>query len=348
MDSSINVDNVTKMPMERHFGSDPIGSPSGGLPNPLNSLNSATSKTNDHDSDGVACSAVTNDSSSSTSSSSSDSSGALPCSPSSSSSTSPPARDPITSKVGGDGKGGKGGVKVDVPRPFVRGGSALGSSIKALRGKPPSVVAAHVGGGEGGSRNDNISGVVQKAKKAATSLFCILHAQTCCDHRCDKVRGCHETKKILLHMKQCSVGPNFPCSTPGCNQVRKLMAHYRRCRDLRRRASPNKPHHCLVCSLLAREVKNFQEQMEARVKSSSGGISSNSNHGVKMNIPVKVRGGQRVSYGTKQIKVMSKAKHLRPYVVVYSTHSNSTNAYLCTRRLPHGCRRVGRWPQTRP
>ena len=342
MDSSINVDNVTKMPMERHFGSDPIGSPSGGLPNPLNSLISATSKTNDHDSDGVACSAVTNDSSSSTSSSSSDSSGALPCSPSSSSSTSPPARDPITSKVGGDGKGGKGGVKVDVPRPFVRGGSALGSSIEALRGKPPSVVAAHVGGGEGGSRNDNISGVVQKAKKAATSLFCILHAQTCCDHRCDKVRGCHETKKILLHMKQCSVGPNFPCSTPGCNQVRKLMAHYRRCRDLRRRASPNKPHHCLVCSLLAREVKNFQEQMEARVKSSSGGISSNSNHGVKMNIPVKVRGG------TKQIKVMSKAKHLRPYVVVYSTHSNSTNAYLCTRRLPHGCRRVGRWPPTRP
>ena len=296
METTLSIDDVHTSPLSQDYSNNNPLSLSSKLATPLNSLNSATSKTTDHDSDGIACSAVTNDSSSSTSSSSDSSSGALPCSPSSSSSTSPPARDPMTSKVDRPMKGGKGGVKVDVSRTFGGGGSALGSSIEAVRGKPPSSVVAAVASSGRGGGDDNISGVVHKAKKAATSLFCILHAQTCCDHRCDKVRGCRETKKILLHMKQCSVGPNFPCSTPGCNQVRKLVAHYRRCRDLRRRASPNKPHHCLVCSLLAREVKTFQEQMEARAKSSRRGSSSssfsvsNSNNGVKMNIPVKVRG----------------------------------------------------------
>jgi len=160
------------------------------------------------------------------------------------------------------------------------GVSGINSSLDAVRGKPPG---SAVPPPENSHGDNNISSVVQKAKKAASSLFCILHAQTCTNNiKCDKVRGCIETKKILLHMKQCSVGPNFPCSTPGCNQVRKLMSHYRRCRDLRLRATPNKPHHCLVCSLLAREVKTFQEQMEAR-----GLLSRRGGSGVTMCIPVK-------------------------------------------------------------
>ncbi len=52
--------------------------------------------------------------------------------------------------------------------------------------------------------NSNLSDVVMKAKKAASSLFLILHAQTCRNIKCSSIRGCLETKKVLLHIKQVS------------------------------------------------------------------------------------------------------------------------------------------------
>ena len=119
------------------------------------------------------------------------------------------------------------------------------------------------------SRHSDIPSVIQKAKKAAFSLFRILHAQSCSDPNCGRVQGCTEAKKILLHIKQCAVGPQFSCPVPGCNQVRKLLSHYRRCSDLRRRASPDMPHQCLVCSLLSREVKTFQQSAAASGRKSN-------------------------------------------------------------------------------
>ena len=64
----------------------------------------------------------------------------------------------------------------------------------------------------------------------------------------------------------------------GCEQSRKLLAHYRRCRTLRSRLatgntsnSSNAPqsttatlsHHCLVCSLVARQARTMLEQRTA-------------------------------------------------------------------------------------
>jgi hypothetical protein len=96
--------------------------------------------------------------------------------------------------------------------------------------------------------------VVTKAKKAASSLHLILHAQSCRSPSCPH-RGCRSTRLVLLHLASCAVGPGFSCASPGCDQARKLLSHYRRCRDLRLRATPDRPHNCLVCSLLAREVR---------------------------------------------------------------------------------------------
>ncbi len=75
-------------------------------------------------------------------------------------------------------------------------------------------------------------------------------------------------RSSVHYLSQCSVGPDFSCSFPGCNQARKLTSHYRRCRDLRLRATPDRPYNCLVCSLLAREVRKFQheEEVAARAK----------------------------------------------------------------------------------
>ena len=67
----------------------------------------------------------------------------------------------------------------------------------------------------------------------------------------------------------------------GCEQSRKLLAHYRRCRTLRSRlatgshsnannnntkpqfTSANLSHHCLVCSLVARQARTMLEQRTA-------------------------------------------------------------------------------------
>eukprot|EP00536_Pseudo-nitzschia_multiseries_P003333 jgi/Psemu1/252538/estExt_Genewise1Plus.C_510030 len=115
-----------------------------------------------------------------------------------------------------------------------------------------------------GSRNSNISELVGKSKKAAFSLWTLLHAKNCrlgvdrCSHP-----GCSEAKLMYLHHKTCSAVSIEACPTQhkGCQDARKLLAHYRRCRDIRARQSqtPNaksKQHHvCLICSLVARHAK---------------------------------------------------------------------------------------------
>lgn len=117
----------------------------------------------------------------------------------------------------------------------------------------------------------NVGDLMAKAKKAAASLWLILHAQNCrqpqgtCTHR-----GCDDTKLLLVHVKACPAGLNFPCpsSTKGCNETRKLLAHYRRCKDLRlkqvglgRRSNGMQPDQsCLVCSLMARYAKNMVDR----------------------------------------------------------------------------------------
>mmetsp|Transcript_31551 Transcript_31551/g.74266 ORF Transcript_31551/g.74266 Transcript_31551/m.74266 type:complete len:363 (-) Transcript_31551:1357-2445(-) len=114
------------------------------------------------------------------------------------------------------------------------------------------------------SRNSNISELVGKSKKAAFSLWTLLHAKNCrlgvdrCSHP-----GCSEAKLMYLHHKTCSAVSIEACPTQhkGCQDARKLLAHYRRCRDIRARQSQmpnakNKQHHvCLICSLVARHAK---------------------------------------------------------------------------------------------
>mmetsp|Transcript_7227 Transcript_7227/g.15610 ORF Transcript_7227/g.15610 Transcript_7227/m.15610 type:complete len:367 (+) Transcript_7227:239-1339(+) len=112
-------------------------------------------------------------------------------------------------------------------------------------------------------KSNNISELVGKSKKAAFSLWTLLHAKNCrlgvdrCSHP-----GCSEAKMMYLHHKTCSAEHVEPCPTQhkGCQDARKLLAHYRRCRDIRARQSQNpknrqQQHVCLVCSLVARHAK---------------------------------------------------------------------------------------------
>ena len=99
-------------------------------------------------------------------------------------------------------------------------------------------------------------------------IFFVLNTQSCrlgpdrCPHR-----GCSDTKRLLLHIKTCSVAPGggYGCAVKGCDSARKLLNHYKRCRDVRARQAAQqqktnaKPHVCLVCSLMARHAKSFAE-----------------------------------------------------------------------------------------
>lgn len=116
---------------------------------------------------------------------------------------------------------------------------------------------------------DKIGLLISKGKKAAKSLWTILHAQEC-KHKACSHKGCYETKRILLHIKTCnSVGS---CKCPqdylGCQETRKLLAHYRRCRSSRQRATLNRGSNyrnpCLICSFLAQHAKMYVENKKAR------------------------------------------------------------------------------------
>jgi len=163
----------------------------------------------------------------------------------------------------------------------------------------------------------NVGDLMAKAKKAAASLWLILHAQNCrqpqgtCSHR-----GCDDTKLLLVHVKTCPAGPNFPCPscTKGCNETRKLLAHYRRCKDLRlkqvglgRRTNGMQPDQsCLVCSLMARYAKNAADRhrppgrsnnaasLLADALSSTSGAKFNVEKGLATNFPTQeARNGVR-------------------------------------------------------
>jgi hypothetical protein len=167
----------------------------------------------------------------------------------------------------------------------------------------------------------NVSEVVIKAKKAAVSLWTILHAQSCalpshlsssggscnsssrprsnssvfCPHS-----GCGETKKVLLHIKSCpSAFDELPCPTnvQGCHSVRKLLGHYKACREMRRQQhrgrSPfskaserQQQHQCLVCSLVARHARNVLEGGKGPMASVKG--SSAAKGAVSVTIPAKL------------------------------------------------------------
>jgi len=124
----------------------------------------------------------------------------------------------------------------------------------------------------------SVETVVVKAKRAASTLWTLLHAQNCvladvCSHQ-----GCREAKLLNLHLKTCPAGEGFPCPVGhrGCDQARKLLGHYRRCRKTRARQAgqlpsrrdPNQQHTCLVCSLVARQARSLLDKKPSSFSSS--------------------------------------------------------------------------------
>jgi hypothetical protein len=77
-----------------------------------------------------------------------------------------------------------------------------------------------------------------------------------------------------LHLKTCTSalapcaeGAGCPTGYNGCEQSRKLLAHYRRCRSIRARQAgqlagrrESSGHHCLVCSLVARQARTILDR----------------------------------------------------------------------------------------
>lgn len=120
-------------------------------------------------------------------------------------------------------------------------------------------------------QSEGVVTVVEKTRKAAISLWTILHAQACrskgneCPHK-----GCIDAKRLWHHMKSCNSGPNSACphGYNGCQQARKLLSHIRKCRELRdrqrrqirlRQQQVQGPQFCLLCTLLTRHDKNVTE-----------------------------------------------------------------------------------------
>lgn len=115
--------------------------------------------------------------------------------------------------------------------------------------------------------SEDVAAIVTKAKRAATFLWTLLHAQICnlsadqCPHQ-----GCAEAKRILLHIKTCPATSDFACPTShnGCQQARKLLLHYRKCKELRirqRRQKHTSNNMCLICTLLARHDKSISNSL---------------------------------------------------------------------------------------
>lgn len=175
----------------------------------------------------------------------------------------------------------------------------LCSSENGVKDSPCSVASSSSSSKESSSKADdvrknNISDLVGKSKKAAFSLWTLLHAKNCrqgvdrCSHP-----GCSEAKLMYLHHKTCLARLVDPCPTQhkGCQDARKLLAHYRRCRDIRARQSQNptatnKPqqHVCLVCSLVARHAK-FTLDRNASNPTKGGGSSSSASGTTSHYIP---------------------------------------------------------------
>lgn len=123
----------------------------------------------------------------------------------------------------------------------------------------------------------SVGSLVAKAKRAAASLWMVLHAQGChaTGNNCP-YQGCEETKKILLHVKRCSMSTPGSTKCPenfnGCCQVKKLMAHYYRCRALRASKAvtstgPENKSSCLLCTFVARHAQNVRKRNVCSVAS---------------------------------------------------------------------------------
>lgn len=160
----------------------------------------------------------------------------------------------------------------------VAGNEDSSSSTTANRLNPEAHASAGV------PDNGDVSAVVDKAKRAAQSLWVLIHAQNCrmggdrCPHK-----GCVEAKRVLLHLKTCPSGNNS-CSCPsdynGCHQSRKLLSHYQKCREVRAkqagmgRRTMTVHHVCLVCSLVARHAKSVLEGSSRKPNSKKQAIAS--------------------------------------------------------------------------
>lgn len=153
----------------------------------------------------------------------------------------------------------------------------------------------------------NVDDVMGKAKKAASTLWLLLHAQTCSLlDQCTYV-GCREAKLIHLHLKTCqaSMSPtsssttsSCPTNHHGCDQARKLLSHYRRCRVMRIAKARNSAmiglngsssslqqqqrRSCLICSLVARQAKTVLDVVTSKNEnpSSASNFHSSSIKGV--------------------------------------------------------------------
>jgi len=115
--------------------------------------------------------------------------------------------------------------------------------------------------------------VVSKAKRAAASLWMVLHSRTCRNNQC-LYAGCRETKLLLLHAKTCK--KRNSCPIANCKPTRNLILHYQSCRAKRlirkqdtkaksemvgeATASLEEQDSCLVCSLVAQHVRNVLEK----------------------------------------------------------------------------------------
>ena len=80
--------------------------------------------------------------------------------------------------------------------------------------------------------------MIHRFSSTQISYFFVLNTQSCRlgPDRCPQ-RGCSDTKRLLLHIKTCSVAPGggYGCTVKGCDSARKLLNHYKRCRDVRAR-----------------------------------------------------------------------------------------------------------------
>eukprot|EP00816_Leptocylindrus_hargravesii_P013457 CAMPEP_0196825910 /NCGR_PEP_ID=MMETSP1362-20130617/93331_1 /TAXON_ID=163516 /ORGANISM="Leptocylindrus danicus, Strain CCMP1856" /LENGTH=159 /DNA_ID=CAMNT_0042206419 /DNA_START=456 /DNA_END=935 /DNA_ORIENTATION=+ len=125
------------------------------------------------------------------------------------------------------------------------------------------------------NQNEDVRAVVTKAKRAAASLWMVLHAKSCRRNQCI-YQGCKDTKLVLLHVKCCRMERGQPCNLPGCTQAHNLLDHYHKCQEIRLAAAQQKsgqtcqsaagkadasaaPPSCLVCSIRARHVRSVLE-----------------------------------------------------------------------------------------
>lgn len=97
--------------------------------------------------------------------------------------------------------------------------------------------------------------------------------------------GCQDAKKIHLHLKTCPAtsageGVSCPTSFKGCEQSRKLLSHYRRCRSIRAHQAgqlshrrDSTVHHCLICSLVARQARSLLDRPASSPKVKPCGLA---------------------------------------------------------------------------